>query len=132
MVVNDPKPEYIPGVCNIGPAERRLRRGVGWIGTGITIALWAVLTFDQTQRIWRLFIFLPAAMAAVGFLQSAFHFCAAFGLKGLFNFGPEAGKTDTVMQAEFRKKDRQRAWLILSLSFMAGVAAAAAAYLTGS
>jgi hypothetical protein len=125
------KPEYIPGVCNIGPAERSLRRKVGWIGSGITIALWAVLLSDHTPRIWRLFIFLPAAMAAVGFLQSAFHFCAAFGLKGLFNFGSELGKTDTVMQAEFRKKDRQRAWLILFLSVMTGMITAAAAYLTG-
>ena len=45
---NKTKSEYIPGVCNIGPAERRARKMVGFGG---------------------LPIFLPASMGATGFLQ---------------------------------------------------------------
>jgi hypothetical protein len=124
-----PKNEYIPGVCNIGPAERRAREMSGWIGLAITIVLWGIFIFAHTPQIWRLFIFLPAGMAATGFLQSAFHFCAGFGMKGVFNFGPEVGKTDTVIQAEFRKKDRQKALFILFLSAVTGAVAAVAAVL---
>jgi hypothetical protein len=124
---NKTKSEYIPGVCNIGPAERRARRMVGLGGLGITIVLWAIVIFVHVPQIWRLFIFLPASMGATGFLQSAFHFCAGFGMKGVFNFGPDVGKTDTVMEAEFRKKDRQKALFILFLSVMIGVAVALAA-----
>ena len=35
------KTEYIPGVCNIGPAEIGRRRQIGWVGSGATILLWA-------------------------------------------------------------------------------------------
>jgi hypothetical protein len=124
-----PKSEYIPGVCNIGPAERRLRRRVGWAGLGLSVVFGAVCILARIPSPWRLFIFLPASLAAVGFLQSAFHFCAGYGKQGVFNFGAEVGKTDTVQQAEFRQKDRQKAQLILILSAMIGLVAAGAAFL---
>ena len=120
---------YIPGVCNIGAAERRSRRMAGWAGLGMTVLLWGIFIAVHAPQAWRLFIFLPAAMAATGYLQSAFHFCVNFGMRGLFNFGPEVGKTDNVMQAEFRKKDREKALLIISLSVAMGAAAALAAFL---
>jgi len=126
---NKTKSEYIPGVCNIGPAERRARKMVGLGGLAITIVLWAIFIFVHVPQIWRLFIFLPASMGATGFLQSAFHFCAGFGMKGVFNFGPEVGKTDTVMEAEFRKKDRQKALFILFLSAVIGLVVSAVAVL---
>jgi len=129
MPTDKSKSEYIPGVCNIGPAERRARRMAGWMGLGITAALWAIFMFTHTPQIWRFFVFLPASMAATGFLQSAFHFCAGFGMKGVFNFGPEVGKTDTVMEAEFRKKDRQQALFILFLSLLIGAVVGVAAVL---
>jgi hypothetical protein len=124
-----PGNEYIPGVCNIGRAEIRMRAASGWMGLGVTIVLWSVLALTHTLPGWRLFVFLPAMLGASGFLQAAFHFCAGFGMKGVFNFGPEVGKTDTVMQAEFRKKDRQKALFILLLSVLIGAVAAVAAFL---
>jgi hypothetical protein len=44
-------------------------------------------------------------LSTEGFLQTAFHFCAGFGMQGVFNFGAEVGKTETVEQAEFRQND---------------------------
>jgi hypothetical protein len=129
---NKEKNEYIPGVCNIGPAERRARRMAGWMGLAATITLWGIFIFAHIPQIWRLFIFLPASMAATGFLQSAFHFCAGFGMRGVFNFGPEVGKTDTVEQAEFRKQDRNKALFIIFLSCVIGAVAAAAGVLIKS
>jgi hypothetical protein len=120
---------YIPGTCNIGPAERRMRRMSGWLGLGVTIILWGIFVAAHTPQVWRFFVFLPASMAATGFLQDAFHFCVNFGMRGLFNFGPEVGKTDNVLQAEFRKKDREKAMLILFLSMLIGAAVAAASVL---
>jgi len=77
---------------------------------------------------WQLLLFIPASMAASGFLQAYMHFCAGFGSRGLFNFGPKAGKTETVMQAEFRAKDRKKALQILALSLIIGVVVAIIAY----
>lgn len=122
--------EYIPGVCNIGRAEVKLRKAIGWIGLMITAALWIALKMAGVSAAWRLVLFLPATVAAIGFLQAAWHFCANFGLRGVLNFGPNVGKTDTVQEAEFRRQDRRKALQIISLSMLAGAVVAAAAYFT--
>lgn len=121
--------EYIPGVCNIGPAEIRRRMQSGWLGSGATILLWIVFWFLHVPAAWRMLLFFPAMLGAVGFLQAALHFCAAFGLGGVFNFGSEVGKTDTVEQAEYRRVDRQKAILIGLYSFLIGMAVAIAGFL---
>ena len=118
------KTEYIPGVCNIGPAEIGRRRRAGWIGAVATVALWAILWIFKVPAQWRLFLFFPASMAATGFLQAALHFCAGFGMRGIFNFGPVVGVTDSVEQAEFRRKDRTKARLIGLYSAFIGVGVA--------
>jgi hypothetical protein len=122
------KLEYIPGVCNIGPAERRRRMQSGWVGLGVTILAWAAFLFFRVPAPWRLFLFLPAAVGASGFLQAAFHFCANFGMRGLFNFGPDVGKTDTVEQAEFRLKDLRKARLIGLYAALVGIVFAVAGF----
>ena len=119
---------YIPGVCNIGRAEIAKRKQAGWIGAIVTIAVWFILFAVRVPAAWQLLLFLPASMAASGFLQAYMHFCAGFGSRGLFNFGPKAGKTETVMQAEFRAKDRKKARQILGLSLIIGVVVAIIAY----
>ncbi len=120
---------YTPGVCNIGPAERRARRLAGWIGVVMTVALEVIFILSHTPQIWRLFLFLPASLGASGFLQSAFHFCAAFGMKSVFNLGPEVGKIESVHDKEARKKDRRKAQLIMLLSGLIGALFAGAGYL---
>ncbi len=122
MNTND---KYIPGVCNIGPAEINRRRRGGWVGLGATILLWLAFLVFRVPAPWRLLLFLPAFMSAEGFLQAAFHFCAGFGSRGLYNFGTEVGKTETVEQADFRKKDQRKALLISLYSALIGIAVAA-------
>lgn len=122
---------YIPGVCNIGPAEIARRRRTGWTGAVITVGAWAALAAFDAPPALRLLLFFPAMMSATGFLQAAMHFCAYFGFGALFNFGPEAGKgnTDTVVEAEFRAKDRRKAWQIVGYAVVAGLVVAGVAYL---
>lgn len=121
--------EYIPGTCNIGQAEIRLRLMSGWLGLGLTIVLWIILELVHSAPGWKLFVFMPAMLSASGFLQAYFHFCAGFGMKGMFNFGLETGKTIMVMQDEFRKKDRQKSLFIMLLSALIGGIIAVAAFL---
>lgn len=122
--------EYVPGVCNIGRAEVRLRKLVGWIGLAVTLVLWTALVAAGASAAWRLTLFVPASVAAIGYLQAAWHFCANFGLRSVLNFGPNVGKTDTVEQSEFRRQDRRKALEIIGLSLLAGAAVAAVAYFT--
>jgi len=120
--------EYIPGACNIGPAEIKRRIQSGWIGLGVTILLWAAFVIFRVPAPWRLLLFFPAMMSATGFLQAALRFCAAFGMRGVFNFASTVGTTETVEQAEFRLKDRRKALLIALYAALLGAAAAIAAF----
>lgn len=123
------KSEYIPGVCNIGPAEIKRRKQSGWAGLAATVLLWAAFIVLDVAAPWRLLLFFPAFFAALGFFQAAMHFCAGFGMLGVLNFGPQAGKTETVEQAEFRRKDRQKAIQIGLYAALMGLVVALAAFL---
>ena len=127
--MNATKAQYVPGVCNIGEAEIAQRTRIGWIGLAVTVVLWALLLFFQAPAWLRLILFFPAAFSAAGFIQGFSHFCAGFGMCGVFNFGTELYKTDTVAQAEFRAKDRRKAQQIFAYSVLAGLVVAAAAFL---
>jgi len=110
------KTKYIPGVCNIGPTEKRRRARVGWMGLiGLVVLAIVLYAVDASPR-WRLLLFLPAVVMTGGWLQALLNFCASFGLSGVFKLGNDQDKADTVIQAEFRKKDYQKAWLIIILS----------------
>src|SRR5674476_718690 len=87
--------EYEPGICNIGPAEVARRLRAGHVGLG-------------APRLARLLVALPAAGAASGYLQARLQFCAGFGSRGVFNFGP-LGQTKLVADADARARDRSRA-----------------------
>jgi len=119
---------YIPGVCNIGRAEVRQRWLLGWVGLVVTVLVWIGCAATEVAPAWRLALFVPASIAATGFLQATWHFCATFGVLGLSNFGPNVGTTDTVEQAEFRRQDRRTALKIIALSLVAGAVVATAAY----
>ncbi len=121
------KNEYIPGVCNMGMQEIKRRMQAGWGGAVVTIIVWGVFVWLETPAVWRLALFFPASMSAMGFVQAYSHFCAYFGFASLFNVG-NLGKTDTVVQAEFRSQDRRKAWQIVTATFGIGVAVALLGY----
>jgi uncharacterized membrane protein YidH (DUF202 family) len=56
-------------------------------------------------------------------------FCAGFGMRGVFNFGPQVGKTEEVEQAEYRRKDKQKALQILAYSALIAIVVATAVFL---
>ena len=117
---------YIPGVCNIGPAEIRRRRTSGIVGGVVAAGLLAATLATGAPRPLRLLVALPAAGAASGFLQAATHFCAGFGLRGVFNF-EATGRVETIEQAEFLAEDRRKALRILGASAAIGVGVGVAA-----
>jgi len=124
------QPRYIPGVCNIGPAEIAVRNRTGWIGIALTALLWVLGAYSHVGRSWFLLLFFPSALSAVGFIQGAMHFCAAYGLRSVFNVASDVGKTDTVLQEEFRAQDKKKARQILGYSILAGLFVSLVAYLS--
>ena len=119
---------YIPGVCNIGDGEVKRRKLAGLAGLVITVLLYGLLVYSDAPRSLRLIVFIPAVLAAIGFLQARTHFCAYFGMRGVYNFSYEVGVTEAVEQAEFRAQDVRKAWQIIIYSVIIGAVAAVIAY----
>jgi hypothetical protein len=113
---------YRPGVCNIGPEEIARRQRAGHVGLGVTIVVLAILVAIGAPNAVRLIVALPAAGAASGYLQAWLRFCAGFGSRGVFNFGP-VGPIEPVDDSEARRRDRVRAMQIGLASLAVGAAA---------
>jgi hypothetical protein len=122
-----PSFNYVPGVCNIGPAEIARRRRSGHVGLAIGLVVLAGLVAFDAPRAARLILVLPAAVAASGYLQAWFRFCAGFGSRGIFNFG-ELGHTDDVVDPVARAKDRAKARGIALASVAIGIVVAVGAF----
>jgi hypothetical protein len=120
--------DYRPGACNIGPAEIARRRRAGHIGVAATLGLLAILVAIGAPPLARLLVALPAAVAASGYLQAQLRFCAGFGSRGEYNFGP-LGRTERIDDAEARRRDRSRATQIGLGSLVIGIAVGVAAVL---
>ena len=114
--------EYIPGACNIGKGEIRQRQIVALIGLAISISSFIALISTSAPRGARLGIFIPLAVASIGWVQSRKKFCLAYGFMGTFNFG-KLGQLSKVADDASRAADRKTA---LSILFQAGAYAAIA------
>jgi hypothetical protein len=118
---------YVPGVCNIGPAEIARRRRAGHAGLAVSAVLLAALFVLGAPHWARLLLIVPAGGSAVGYLQARLRFCAGFGSQGVFNFGP-LGTTERVVDRHARARDRFKSLQIglasLAIGLAVGVVAA--------
>lgn len=119
---------YQPGVCNIGREEISRRRRAGHLGLIASILVLALLLAIQAPNWTRLALVVTAGAAASGYLQAWLHFCAGFGSKGVFNFGP-LGTVQSVADADARSRDRRRSLEIGLASLAIGLAVGIAAVL---
>ncbi len=121
--------EYIPGVCNIGPQERKARRTVGWIGLILSAGVWIALLVLRPGTVWYFLVLATASLSASGFIQDRMHFCANFGMRHVFNFSPTVGDAESVTQREFWAADRRKAIRIMLYTFLCGAVATGVAVL---
>ena len=119
---------YSPGVCNIGPAEIARRRRAGHAGLLVSIVVLAVLVVVGAPHWTRLVLVLTAGASASGYLQAFFHFCAGFGSRGVYNFGP-LGTVQDVTDPQAQARDRARSIQIGLGSLAIGLAVAVVAVL---
>ena len=112
--------DYIPGACNIGKGEIRRRQVVALIGLVLSISSLVTLVSTNAPRGARLGIFIPLAVASIGWVQSRKKFCLAYGFMGTFNFG-KLGQLSRVAESASRAADRKTA---LSILIQAGAYAA--------
>ena len=113
---------YQPGVCNIGPAEIRRRRQIGYLGLAGAIALALVLLAIDAPTWTRLALALPVAAALEGFIQARERFCAGFAMAGVQNFG-ELGTQTAIEDDEALAADRRKAMSIHATAITGGLIA---------
>ena len=114
---------YVPGSCNIGPAEIALRRRAGqraWSSPPRSARPWFR---SDLPRAWRLTLAVPAAGAASGYLQARERFCADFGWRGVHNFD-RRGQEQPVAGDQALAQDRRKALRIAAASAAVGVGVA--------
>ena len=99
---------YIPGTCNIGPAEIRRRRVVMYLGLFLSLITLMSFQAANASRADRLSIILPAFVFSIGFVQSRRKFCLAYGFLGTFNFG-KLGAISKVQSPADKAADRKMA-----------------------
>ena len=109
--------DYIPGTCNIGKSEIRQRQFVALVGAFLTVFIGVGLLSNEDPNPPRFFIFFPALIFSIGFVQTRKKFCLAYGFAGTFNFG-RLGKASRVASAEDKKADRKMAISILRQSVL--------------
>ena len=109
--------EYIPGTCNIGKSEIRQRQFVALVGAFLTVFIGIGLLSNEDPNPPRFFIFFPALIFSIGYVQTRKKFCLAYGFAGTFNFG-RLGKASRVASAEDKKADRKMAISILRQSVL--------------
>ena len=100
--------EYISGACNIGPAEIKRRKQGAYLGGALYLIVSISLIASDASKSARLWVFLPAALFAVGYIQSKRKFCVAYGFLGIFNF-EKLGKTTKIKVNQELKADRKYA-----------------------
>jgi len=112
--------DYVPGACNIGKGEIRRRQFVALVGLVLSISSFVTLISTNAPRGARIGIFVPLAVASIGWVQSRKKFCLAYGFMGTFNFG-KLGELSRVADSASRAADRKTA---LGILFQAGAYAA--------
>jgi uncharacterized membrane protein (UPF0136 family) len=100
---------YIPGVCNINRAEIASRRKAGYFGLSLLIVVAAVLFAVSANRWIRIVLFVPAFIAAIGYLQSKNHFCVSFAASGLQNATEGSDTATKIAGTAAHTKDKAKA-----------------------
>ena len=117
--------EYQPGVCNIGPTQRRRRLLLGVVSLLAAAGLVAAVLAVGWPRWTLVLTTFPLYGAAMGYFQYRERFCVGFAGMGVFDVGDGTERVDdsTALAA-----DRKRAVRLNVKSLATGALAAVAIY----
>jgi hypothetical protein len=97
----------VPEACdmNLGPRQRKRRLYGGYLGVGVTLVVALLLWALHAPRAWRLVLFVPAALAAIGFIQYRAKTCVHLAVRGLRNLDEGDEKiTDFTVRLALRRR----------------------------
>jgi hypothetical protein len=103
----EPAVAQVPEACdmNLGPRERQRRLVGGYLGLGVTVVAVVLLWVLHARRGWRLVLFVPVALAAIGFIQYRARTCVHLAVRGLRNLDEGDEKiTDFTVRLALRRR----------------------------
>ncbi|MFZ7115302.1 MAG: hypothetical protein ACO1G9_08005 [Bacteroidota bacterium] len=108
---------YIPGRCNIGPQELKVRRKflMFFLPATLLISV-AIFFFPESKMIWT-FLLLTSFSSIVLIRETVTKFCVLFGFFSLYNF-KQLGNLDHVIHFQDKHQDRGRVLRILVASLL--------------
>lgn len=127
-LVDGPAASYRPGVCNIGAEEVARRRRGAWVAGLAAAVFYLGLLAIGAPDVVRFVVAVPAAGAAVSWLQARERFCVAFGSTGTYNFGP-VGELEQVTEDDARRADRRKVVSMVGRGALIGIAVGVVAVL---
>jgi len=107
--MTDAKTAYIPGVCNINHDEIAYRRKAGRLGLAIFIVVFGFLALTDLSRYYRIILFLPALLAAFGYLQARNKFCVGYAAAGQQNAAEGSKKAVSINDKAALVADKRKA-----------------------
>lgn len=113
------KNQYIPGNCNIGETEIRVRQKFLLLALLLAV-VFTIITHLTHSLIALIFLFAFTYFTIVLFIEVTTRFCVLFGFFSLHNF-KGLGNLDNVDSCHCKNKDRKRAILILAGAFLLSI-----------
>lgn len=101
--------DYIPGMCNINQAEIKSRRNAGHLGSILTVVAIAAFVYFRVPAVVGLLVFVPAFIAAIGYMQAQKKFCVGFASAGIRSTSSEGLETTEVSDDAALKADKAKA-----------------------
>ena len=119
-VITMARAAHQPGVCNIGPAEIRVRQLSALAGIVLAAAFFILLRTLEVSQAFYALEFFPVVLFTTGWNQARSRFCIYFGIRGLFNFGglTDSSSKSSIDDAAFRAADRAMALKLLGRSII--------------
>lgn len=99
---------YVPGVCNINTKEIAQRRKAGYFGLALAVILVAAIFALNLNRYFRVVLFVPVFISAIGFLQAKNKFCVGYGSAGMHNADEGSENAQSITDNDAVIKDKKR------------------------
>lgn len=116
-----PDDGYVPGACNIGPWEIRRRRAAAIAAFVAAAGLFAILVAIDAPPWTRIALIAPVWGGAISWLQARRHFCVAYAMGGLSNFGAGEASRQAVVDTAQRALDRRATVRLVRDAFLLAI-----------
>jgi ferric-dicitrate binding protein FerR (iron transport regulator) len=134
-MMTDAPPGYRPGVCNIGPSERRRRYRYAGVSGVVAVACAAAVLAWSVPNVLLIGLFVPLSLGTEFLLQAQRSFCAVLGFRGRFDLDggtdgsmvPDGG-AGHVTDPAARRADRRHAARLTVLGVLGGATGTALVY----